>query len=82
MESKPAHEPARLHLQIYKERREPRFRQARDGFIANCFADTLDEALRIAPPGMEAGTNFMMVIRYWDQACALLNYGLFRASFY
>jgi len=76
MTSKPTHEQAQLHLQIYEERREPRLRQARDWFFANCFADTLDEAMRIAPPGTEAGTNFMMVISYWDQACALLNYGL------
>ena len=76
MASKPTHEQAQLHLQIYEERREPRLRQARDWFFANCFADTLDEAMRIAPPGTEAGTNFMMVISYWDQACALLNYGL------
>src|SRR5438876_1512611 len=76
MASKPTHEQAQLHLQIYEERREPRLRQARDWFFANCFADTLDEAMRIAPPGTEAGTNFMMVISYWEQACALLNYGL------
>ena len=76
MASKPTHEQAQLHLQIYEERRDPRLRQARDWFFANCFADTLDEAMRIAPPGTEAGTNFMMVISYWDQACALLNYGL------
>jgi len=76
MASEPTHEQAQLHLQIYEERRDPRLRQARDWFFANCFADTLDEAMRIAPPGTEAGTNFMMVISYWDQACALLNYGL------
>ena len=76
MESKPTHEQAQLHLQLYEERREPRLRQARDWFWANCYADTLDEAMRIAPPGTEAGTSFMMVISYWDQACALLNYGL------
>ena len=76
MEHNPTHEQARLHLQIYEERREPRLRQARDWFFANCFADSMDEAMRIAPMGTEAGTNFMMVISYWDQACALLNYGL------
>jgi hypothetical protein len=26
--------------------------------------------------GSEAGTSFMMVVSYWDQACAYLNYGL------
>jgi hypothetical protein len=76
MATKPTHEQAQLHLQVYEERREPRLRQARDWFFANSFADTMDEAMRIAPPGPEAGTNFMMVISYWEQACALLNYGL------
>src|SRR5262249_4650983 len=39
-------------------------------------ADTMEEAMRLAAPGTEAGTNFGMVIGYWEQACALLNYGL------
>jgi hypothetical protein len=76
MESKPTHDQAKLHLQVYEERREPRLRQARDWFFTNYFADTMDEAMRIAPMGTEAGTNLMMVVSYWDQACALLNYGL------
>jgi hypothetical protein len=42
MASKPTHEQAQLHLQIYEERREPRLRQARDWFFANCLADSLD----------------------------------------
>jgi hypothetical protein len=76
MEAKPTHEQAQLHLQIYEQRREPRLRQARDWFFSNYFADTLEDAMRIAAPGTEAGTSFMMVLSYWDQACALLNYGL------
>ena len=76
METNPTHEQAQLHLQIYEERREPRLRQARDWFFGNYFADTMDEAMRVASMGTEAGTNFMMVVSYWEQACALLNYGL------
>jgi hypothetical protein len=76
MEAKPTFEQAQLHLQIYEQRREPRLRQARDWFFSNYFADTLEEAMRIAAPGTEAGTYLMMVLSYWDQACALLNYGL------
>ena len=71
--------PTNKHTSTCKSTRSAessRLRQARDWFFANCFADTLDEAMHIAPPGTEAGTNFMMVISYWDQACALLNYGL------
>ena len=76
MDSKPTYEQGQLQLQIFEQRREPRLRQARDWFWANAFAETIDEALRIAPMGTEAGTNFMMVIGYWDQACAYLNHGL------
>jgi hypothetical protein len=74
--TKPTHEQAQLHLQVYDLRREARIRQARDWFFQNYFADSLEEAMRIAAPGTEAGTNFMMVVGYWEQACALLNYGL------
>ncbi|HKZ03278.1 MAG TPA: hypothetical protein VJ180_13620 [Pyrinomonadaceae bacterium] len=76
METKPTHEQAQLHLQVYDLRREARLRQARDWFQQNYFAETIDEAMRIAAPGTESGTFVGMVIGYWEQACALLNYGL------
>jgi len=76
MEKKPTYEQAQLHLQLFEMRRETRLRQARDWFFKNYFADTFDEAMKIAAPGTEAGTNVMMVFGYWDQACAFLNYGL------
>lgn len=76
METKPTHEQAQLHLQVYEMRREARLRQARDWFFQNYFADTMDESMRIAAPGTEGGTFVMMVFAYWEQACALLNYGL------
>lgn len=73
---KPTHEQAQLHLQVFEQRREARLRQARDWFFKSYFADTWNEAMRVAAPGTEGGTNFMMVASYWEQACALLNYGL------
>ena len=76
MSTKPTHEQAQLHLQVYDQRREARLRQAREWFFKNFFADTLEEAMKIAPPGTEQGAFYMMVVSYWEQACALLNYGL------
>lgn len=73
---KPTHEQAQLQLQLYDLRREARLRQAREWYFKNYFVDTLDDAMRLAAPGSEGGTNAMMVWSYWDQACALLNYGL------
>jgi hypothetical protein len=57
-------------------RRQARLRQARDWFFKNYFVDTLEDAMRIAAPGTEAGSFTVMVSSYWEQACALLNYGL------
>jgi hypothetical protein len=76
MDGKPTHEQAQLHLQVYDLRREARLRQARDWFAKNYAANSFDEAMRIAGPGTEAGAFVGMVIGYWEQACALLNYGL------
>lgn len=76
MSTKPTHEQAQLHLQVFEQRREARLRQARDWFFKNYFVENLDDAMKIAAPGTEAGTNVMMVTSYWEQACALLNYGL------
>jgi hypothetical protein len=74
--AKPTQEQAQLHLQVYDLRREPRLRQARDWFFKNYNVKTFDDAMRIAAPGTEGGAFASMVISYWEQACALLNYGL------
>ncbi len=76
MASKPTFEQAQLHLQVYEMRREDKLRQARDWFFKNYFPESFDDSMRIAPPGSESGTYVMMVFSYWEQACALLNYGL------
>ncbi|HXX28299.1 MAG TPA: hypothetical protein VEI99_07525 [Terriglobales bacterium] len=76
MDTKPTHEQAQLQLEVYDLRREARLRQAREWFFKNYFVDSLEDAMRIAAPGTETGTFAMMVLSYWEQACALLNYGL------
>lgn len=76
METKPTHEQAQLHMQVYDMRREAKLRQGRDWYFKNYFVENLEDVMRIAGPGTEGGGMAMMVITYWDQACALLNYGL------
>jgi len=76
MDTKPTHEQAQLHLQVYEMRREAKLRQGREWFFKNYIVQNLDDAMRIAGPGSENGALSMMVLSYWEQACALLNYGL------
>jgi len=76
MATKPTREQAQLHLQVYEQRREAKLRQARDWFFKNYFVENFEDSARIAAPGTENGALAMMVLSYWEQACALLNYGL------
>ncbi|MFZ0212898.1 MAG: hypothetical protein WBE20_12940 [Candidatus Acidiferrales bacterium] len=76
METKPTHEQGKMQLEIFDLRREARLRQARDWFVKNFYAESFEEAMRIAPPMTDGGTNFMMVLTYWDMACSYLNHGL------
>ena len=76
MGTKPTHEQAQLHLQVYDLRREARLRQARGWFFRNYFVESLEDSNRIAAPGTENGALAMQVLSYWEQACALLNYEL------
>jgi hypothetical protein len=76
MAGKPTHEQAQLQLQVYDLRREERLRKARDWFFKNFFVQNLDDFMKVAAPGTEGGTFVGMIFGYWEQTCALLNYGL------
>jgi hypothetical protein len=55
MGSRPTHEQAQLHLQVYDKRREAKLRQARDWFAKNYIVNDFDDSMRIAPMGSETG---------------------------
>jgi hypothetical protein len=82
MQTKPTFEQAQLHLQVYEQRREERLRKAREWYIQNYWPQNFEEAMKIGAPGTEGGTNFMMVVSYWEQACALLDYGLWHEDLF
>jgi len=75
-ETKPTHEQAQLLLQVYEQRREARLREARDWFVKNYIVNSMEDSMRLAAPGTPNGAFVMMVFSYWEQTCALLNYGL------
>ena len=57
MATKPTHEQAQLHLQVFEQRREARLRQARDWFFKNYFVENFDDSMRIAAPGTESSSG-------------------------
>ena len=75
-QTRPTHEQAQLHLEIYNLRREKKLRKARDWFQQEYKADTFEQAMELMAPGTDSNAYTGMVIGYWEQACALLNYEL------
>ena len=57
-------------------------REGRDWFFKNYFVENLDDWMKLAGPGTENGALAMMVLSYWEQACAMLNYGLLHESLF
>ena len=72
----PTNEQINLMLKLYELRRESRLRQAREWFINNFNATTIEEMMKKYPPGSEGNTNFRMTTSYWDMAANFVNRGL------
>ena len=74
--AQPTNEQINLMLKFYELRRESRLRQARQWFIDNFNATTIEEMMKKYPPGGEGNTNFRMTVSYWDMTANLVNRGL------
>ena len=72
------YESARLNLQLFELRREPRLRDARQWFILDFHPDSF-QAL-IADVQGEHNTDFRMVLGYWDMAASLVTTGAIDAE--
>jgi len=72
----PTHDDARLLLQLYDMRREPRLRDARRWFAASFRAKTLDELSKLCPPGSEENASYRMVTSYWELVASFITSGV------
>jgi hypothetical protein len=72
----PTHEDARLLLDLYEMRREPRMREARQWFMASFRAKTFDELMKLCPPGSEQNASYRMVTSYWELVASLITSGV------
>jgi hypothetical protein len=72
----PTHEDARLLLQLYEMRREPRLREARRWFAASFRATTVAELMALCPPGSEENASYRMVTSYWELVASFITSGV------
>jgi hypothetical protein len=76
MTRQPTAEDAKLILQLYDLRREPRMREARRWLLSSFKAKTLQGFQRICPPGSEESASFRMVTTYWEMAASFVVSGI------
>ncbi len=70
------HEDARLILQFYEMRREPRLREARSFLLGRFQAKDVEELGKLYPPGSDENAYFRQVLTYWDMVAAIARRGL------
>ncbi len=80
--SQVTHEQANLLLRLYELRRDPRMREAREWFISDFSALTLDELFKKYPPGSKENASYRMVVSYWDMCAGMVNRGLIDDEFF
>ena len=72
----PTHEDAKLLLQLYEMRREPRMREARQWFTASFRAKSMEDLSKLCPPGSEQNASYRMVTSYWELVASLVASGV------
>jgi hypothetical protein len=80
--AKVTHEQANLLLRLYELRRDARMREAREWFISDFSAPTMDELFKKYPPGSKENASYRMVVSYWDMCADMVNRGLIDDEFF
>jgi len=71
------YEDARLVLDLYELRREPRLREAREWFLAKFRPRSLEEIQAIAAAmGTPENVSYRMITTYWDMAASFIVRGV------
>ena len=69
-------EQANLQIKLYDLRREPRLREAREWFSENFHPQTLDDVMKICPPGTRENAHMRQLLSYWEMVASMSNRGL------
>ncbi len=76
MPTQATYDDANLCLRLYELRREDKLRQARAWFAQNFAPTTVEEMMKLAPPGSQENAYMRMVASYWDMAAAFVTSGV------
>lgn len=82
MRDNPDHHDAELLLRLYELRREEKLRRARDWFLREFRADTVEEYSRNYSASSEESAFIRMTVTYWEMAASVVNHGLIHEEFF
>ena len=71
-----SYDDVNLILRLYEMRREEKMRAARDWFAGNCKVTSLDELMKIAPPGSSMNAYYRQVTSYWEMVASFIESGV------
>ena len=70
------YDDANLLLKLYELRREEKMREARAWFVTNFKPRSVDEMLKLCPPGSSENAKMRQVVTYWDMAASFVSMGV------
>lgn len=70
------YDDANLLLKLYELRREEKMREARAWFVTNFKPKSVEEMLKLCPPGSGENAKMRQVITYWDMAASFVSMGV------
>jgi hypothetical protein len=70
------HHDADLLLRLYDLRREEKLRQAREWFVREFQADSMEDLFKRLPFGTKENDYYRMVVSYWEMAASMVKHGL------
>lgn len=69
-------EQANLQIKLYELRRDPRLREAREWYTDNFHPQSLEDVMKICPPGSKENASMRQVLTYWEMFASMSNRGL------
>ena len=75
-------EQVNLLLKLYDMRREPKLREARDWFMKNFHPQSMEDLMKICPPGSDGNAYMRQVLSYWEMVASIANRGVIDPDFF
>lgn len=82
MSTQATYDDANLVLRLYELRREEKMRAARDWFMREFKAKTVEEYEKLCPMGSQESAYARMVVSYWEMTCGFVTNGVLNGELF